>query len=84
MFNDEASNLSAYRLQLNKAWHVAVIGEQPSPETDAALAEILSEGQLVELPSQALRFLEARRRQTITTGTVWMEGHYRPGKKLDY
>ncbi len=84
LFNDVLSDLSAYRLQLNKAWHVAVIGEQPSPETDAALAGILSAGELVQLPVEALKFLEARRRESITTGTVWKEGHYRPGKKLDY
>lgn len=34
IYEDEACDLSAYRLQLNRIWHVAVIGEQPITETE--------------------------------------------------
>src|SRR5438477_2645505 len=42
IFNDAESELSAYRLMLNAIYHVAVLGEQPSEETDQTLTRILS------------------------------------------
>jgi hypothetical protein len=82
IFNDAESELSAYRLMLNVTYHVAVLGEQPSQETDAGLTEILSQGQPATLPKEALAALNMRRLQMKQHGE-WVEGHYRPGKRLD-
>jgi hypothetical protein len=82
-YRDEACDLSAYRLQLSRVWHVAVLGAVSSKETDAVLGQILSEGQLVPLPDQLLNLLQERRTQATQHGS-WVEGHYRPGKKLGY
>ncbi len=82
IFNDTKSDLSAYRMMLNAIYHVAVLGEQPSPETDQTLTELLSQGELAELPSEALAALNARRLKMKEHGS-WVEGHYRPGRRLD-
>jgi hypothetical protein len=82
IFNDTESELSAYRLMLNAIYHVAVLGEQPSQETDEAITEILSQGQSAALPREALAALNARRIEMRQHGE-WVEGHYRPGRKLD-
>jgi hypothetical protein len=82
IFNDEKSELSAYRLMLNAVYHVAVLGDQPSAATDQAITQILSQGKIVTLPSNALAALNARRLEMRQHGE-WVEGHYRPGKPLD-
>ena len=82
IFADTESDLSAYRLMLNAIYHVAVMGEQPSQETDQALTQILSQGKSASLPSEVLAALNARRLEMKHRGS-WVEGHYRPGKKLD-
>lgn len=82
IFNDEKSELSAYRLMLNAIYHVAVLGDQPSQETDAAVTQILSQGQPATLPKEVLAALNARRIE-MKQHSSWVEGHYRPGWKLD-
>lgn len=82
IFKDTESNLSVFRLQIDRAWHVAALGEPPAPEIDIALAQILSAGELVELPPQAISFLQERRNK-LSKGTSWVEGHYRPGKRFE-
>jgi hypothetical protein len=82
IFSDVESELSAYRLMLNAIYHVAVLGEQPSQETDQALTQILSQGQPATLPKEALAALNQRRVQMKQHGE-WVEGHYRPGRRLD-
>lgn len=82
IFNDAESELSAYRLVLNAVYHVAVLGEQPSQETDEAITQILSQGQSATLPKEALAALNARRIEMKQRGS-WVEGHYRPGRRLD-
>jgi hypothetical protein len=76
IFNDTESELSAYRLMLNTIYHVAVLGEQPSQETDDAITRILSLGQPATLPTEALAALNARRIDMKQHGS-WVEGHYR-------
>jgi hypothetical protein len=61
IYHDEMCDLSAYRLQLSRIWHVTVLGAAPSSETDAALASILSQGEIVPLPDQVLKLLQERR-----------------------
>lgn len=82
IFNDIESDLSAYRLMLNAIYHVAVLGEQPSPRTDQAISRILSQGKIVTLPSEVLGTLNARRLDMKSQGE-WIEGHYRPGRRLE-
>lgn len=82
IFNDAESDLSAYRLMLNTIYHVAVLGEQPSAKTDQTLTRILSQGKIVTLPDEALAVLNARRLEMKKQGS-WVEGHYRPGKRLE-
>lgn len=83
VYEDRESDLSAYRFQLERVYHVAVLGEPPSAETDEKLAQILAEGELTALPLDVLKALQERRTQMKQQG-CWVEGHYRPGKKLDY
>lgn len=82
IFEDTESDLSAYRLMLNTIYHVAVLGEQPSQETDEAITQILSQGQPATLPKEALAALNARRIEMKQHGS-WVEGHYRSGGKLN-
>jgi hypothetical protein len=82
IFNDTESELSAYRLMLNAIYHVAVLGEQPSQETDEAITQILSQGHPATLPKEALAALNTRRIEMKQHGS-WVEGHYRSGGKLN-
>jgi hypothetical protein len=82
IFNDATSDLSAYRMMLNAVYHVAVLGEQPPPDTDQTLTEILSQGELAELSSEVLAALNTRRLEMKEHGS-WVEGHYRPGRRLE-
>jgi hypothetical protein len=82
IFSDTESELSAYRLMLNAVYHVAVLGEQPSEETDHAITQILSQGRFVALPSEVIAALNARRLEMKRHGS-WVEGHYRAGKEID-
>jgi hypothetical protein len=82
IFADTDRELSAYRLMLNAIYHVAVLGEQPKPETDEAITRIISQGQPTTLPNEVSAALNARRLEMKQHGS-WVEGHYRPGKRLD-
>lgn len=44
-----ACNLSAYRFQLDRIWHVAVIGEQLDEAIQKQIQKILGAGELVVL-----------------------------------
>lgn len=82
VYQDDAAQLSAYRLMLNAIYHVAVLGEQPSSETGQKIQVALSRGEPTTLPSDVLKALNQRRLQMKQHGE-WVEGHYRPGKPLD-
>lgn len=73
--------LSAYRLQLEQIWHVAVLGDTPPEDFDQTIQAILSTGQPTELPPEILAFLNQRRLQASQLGS-WVEGHYQPGKRF--
>lgn len=72
--------LSTYRLQLNRIWHVAVVGEPPPEDLDELLRGILAAGEPATLPPDVLKLLHERGIQARRRGT-W-EGHYWPGKRL--
>ena len=81
LFEGPPNDLSAYRFQLNRIYHVAVLGQVPPAELDEQLTAILASGEPAALPTEVLRALSERRRQMSGRG-VWTEGHYRPGRRL--
>lgn len=77
----EPVDLSTYRFQLNRVYHVAVLGQPPPDELDRTLAAILAAGEPVELPAEVLKLLSERRTQATRHGE-WVERHYRPENPL--
>ena len=82
LFEGPPNDLSAYRFQLNRIEHVAVLGQPPPAELDQQLTAILAAGESADLPADVLQALSDRRRQVTKHGGPWSEGHYRPGKRL--
>lgn len=83
IYSDQESELSAYRLILNAVWHVAVLGDGPSQETEESIEAALSRsGEGASLPGDLLKALNERRLQAIKHGS-WVEGHYRSDRKSD-
>ncbi len=74
-------DLSAYRFQLNRVYHVAVLGDPPPTALHDALRAILWTGEPATVPEDVLKLLNARRAEATGAGP-WVEGHYRPGKRL--
>ncbi len=81
IFTAEECDLSAYRLQLNRISHVAVLGQPPPEELDQTLAGLLATGEAMALPPDVVKLLVQRRNQAARD-SAWREGHYRPGKQL--
>ncbi len=79
IFAGPPNDVSAYRPQLNRIYHVAVLGEPPPPELDEQLGQILARGEPAELPADVLQALTDRRRRMSRQGP-WTERHYRPGR----
>jgi hypothetical protein len=80
-FDAEGCDLSAFRLQLDRIWHVAILGEQPTPALDRRLRLILSSGTPAQIPDEVMNILLARRVEAIRLGP-WVERHHRPGRHL--
>ncbi len=74
-------DLSAYRVQLNRVDHVVILGEPPPADLHEALRAVLAAGEPAVVPEDVLRLLNARRTAATKAGP-WVEGHYRPGKRL--
>src|SRR5690348_13765970 len=55
------TELSTYRFFLDRSWHVAVLGEQPSEDLNRRLRMILATGEPATIPDPILAFLIARR-----------------------
>ncbi len=79
IFEGPPNDLSAYRFQLNRIYHVAVLGQPPPAELEEQLTAILASGEPAELPTDVLQALSDRRRQ-MSGRAPWTEGHYRPGR----
>jgi hypothetical protein len=71
------SDVSVYRLQLNRVWHLAALGELPPPELADQLDAIFATGEPATLPAEVLTFLVERRAQATRIGR-WVERHERP------
>jgi hypothetical protein len=70
------SGVSVYRLQLNRVWHVAALGELPPAELADQLDAIFAAGEPAELPGEVITFLMQRRAQATRIGP-WVERHER-------
>ncbi len=81
IFEGPPNDLSAYRFQLDRLYHVAVLGETPPTALDHQLTDILASGEPAELPAAILRLLTERRAQATRQGP-WVERHHRPGERL--
>ena len=81
IFDGPSNDLSAYRLQLNRVYHVAVLGRSPPADLAEQRGAILASGEPATLPADVLQALAERRRQMSRRGP-WSEGHYRPGRRL--
>jgi hypothetical protein len=75
------NDLSAYRLQLDQIWHVAVVGAQPPRALDRRLRRILAAGDPTTLPPGVLELLHQRRARSTQLGP-WVEKHQWPGERL--
>ncbi len=81
IFAGPPNDLSAYRFQLNRVYHVTVLGKPPPAELDEQLTKLLAAGEPATLPQDVLAALAERRSQMSRRGS-WTEGHYRPGRRL--
>ncbi|PLS80171.1 MAG: hypothetical protein CYG59_09425 [Chloroflexi bacterium] len=72
---------SSYRFQLEQVYHVTVLGERPHTKLERRLERILASGEPVELPEDILDQLW-KRRELARQINPWVEGHYRPGKRI--
>ena len=77
------ADLSAYRLQIQGVWHVAVVGDARGKELAEELARWLSAGEPVDLPDEVLEVLHWRRAEQIKRGP-WVEGDYRLGRRFRF
>ena len=81
IFDGPPNDLSAYRFQLNRVYHVTVLGQPPPADLDEQVRESLASGEPATLPAEVFQALAERRRQMSRRGP-WSEGHYRPGRRL--
>jgi hypothetical protein len=77
----EPTEVSVYRLQFNRVWHVAALGLVPPASVLQALEAILDTGEPAELPAEVWQALAERRAQATRRGP-WVERHHRPGTRL--
>ncbi|MCC6178993.1 MAG: hypothetical protein IT305_27100 [Chloroflexi bacterium] len=81
LFAAEGCDLSAFRLQLDRIWHVVILGEQLTPALDRRLRLILSSGTPAQLPNDVVDILLARHAEATRLG-LWVERHHRPREQL--
>ena len=79
---DSEYYLSVLRFSLGRVPHVAILGEEPPETVVQRLRAILKQGSRTELPPHIIQTLWERRLAAMQQGS-WVEGHYRPGFKVD-
>jgi hypothetical protein len=55
----QSCDLSGYRFQLGRSWHVVVLGDRPSPDLDERIQTILANGRPASVPRDFLKLLYA-------------------------
>ncbi len=77
LYEAPESDLSVFRLQLNRLWYVAALGLVPPTAVLTAIERILDTGEPADLPPPVWDTLSERRRQASRLGP-WVEWHRRP------
>lgn len=77
IFQAPACELSIFRLQLHRDWHVAVLGDPPAETLARRIRQVLSHGIPASLPEDVLAELQRRRAEATRIGP-WIERHVRP------
>lgn len=77
IYTAPACDLSVFRLQLNRIFHVTVLGETPPAELDRRITRLLASGDPAALPAEVFAALAERRRQA-TRIAPWVERHQPP------
>ncbi len=77
LYEAPESDLSVFRLQLNRLWYVAALGLVPPAPVLTAIERILDTGEPADLPPPVWDTLRERRRQARRLGP-WVERHRRP------
>ena len=80
LFHSEC-DLSTYRFLLDQIAHVAVLGTRPAETLVRVIERTLAAGERTKVPEEIQALLERRRTQARAIGP-WVEGHYRPGIRL--
>jgi hypothetical protein len=81
IYEGPPTDLSVFRLQFQRLWHVATLGLLPPAPVLQAIEQILDTGAPAELPAEVWQALEQRRTQA-TRQAPWVEKHFRPGKPI--
>ena len=77
------ADISAYRFQFNRVWHVAVVADmEPKFDLTRAVEDALKVGTPVKLDPQLLATLLNRHREVMRQRLPWLEGHYHPGRRF--
>src|SRR3954466_4414769 len=72
IFAAEDCDLSVFRVQYDRDWLVAVLGEPPPEALGRQIARILSRGEPVTLPADLVQALSERRAEMTKLGP-WVE-----------
>ena len=81
IYTGPPSDLSVYRILLNRVSHVAVLGQPPPEVLERRITRLLRQGEPVTLPPDVMATLFQRRAESIQEGQ-WIERHHRPGERL--
>jgi hypothetical protein len=76
LYRSPTADLSVFRLQLDRVYHVAALGQPPPPTIARRLEALLAAGERVTLPTDVVEALWERRRQAARLGP-WVERHHR-------
>jgi len=80
---DSAADISAYRFQASRLWHVAAVADEPPiAEFQRQLEKAFEPGERVILANEVLVALLHRHHQVMRGGLAWVEAHYHPGRRL--
>jgi len=81
IFTDEDCDLSVFRLQFDRYWLVAVLGESPHEALGRQLDRILSRGEPATLSADLIQALSERRAEMTKLGP-WVERQVPPPPDL--
>src|SRR5205823_3365672 len=68
IFHSSGCDLSVFRLILDRAWHVTVLGDPPDETLERRIRQVLSRGTAASLPEQILAELQRRRTEATRLG----------------